>query len=348
MIRTGEVRRNNATRKVVAIGDLHGDYFRMVRLMTEGGVLDPVTIHWRPEADQVDVVLVGDYVDWRYEQLEGNPQEWKLGISRIVGLLLDLAGEVEELSGRRGFDSHLHTLMGNHDMMMWEGFQIVERIGLDHAQLLFNNVNHFSLIGKLLEKLMSTPEKSQDVARLLNWYTQGGEMTIASYGGMKEWQDAMTGRHGEFFSRHLKLGVVLNNRLYCHSLPDDETYLMPLTQLAALPSVTYEKALESFVWGRRIWGYDVFSGRKLDPPSEADVDRILAKLGVQSVVIGHTPMGKSRPYYAYDGKVINLDTHGTPGSSGFVEEYKVDSRRGRTSGKQTGLLHRNKRRKPVL
>ena len=56
---------DQVTRTLVAIGDLHGDYFRMLRLLRENDLILPGTTVWNPDKKRVDLVLIGDYVDWR-------------------------------------------------------------------------------------------------------------------------------------------------------------------------------------------------------------------------------------------------------------------------------------------
>jgi hypothetical protein len=75
-------------RTLVAIGDLHGDYYRLVRLMRESDLLLPGTYAWNPQQNQVDLILIGDYVDWRNEPLEGPDDEWPRGSRKILEIAL--------------------------------------------------------------------------------------------------------------------------------------------------------------------------------------------------------------------------------------------------------------------
>ncbi|NDD29947.1 MAG: hypothetical protein EB084_16955, partial [Proteobacteria bacterium] len=54
-------------RRLIAIGDLHGDVHRLVRILQRHEVFLPGTRKWAKAANTVDVVLLGDYVDWRGE-----------------------------------------------------------------------------------------------------------------------------------------------------------------------------------------------------------------------------------------------------------------------------------------
>ena len=43
-------------------------------------------------------------------------------------------------------------------------------------------------------------------------------------------------------------------------------------------------------------------------------------MNAEKVFVGHTPFYRTGPFFAYKGKVVDLDTHGVPGSSPYVEE----------------------------
>ena len=77
-----EDKKSPAKRKLIAVGDLHGDYFRLIRILKEENVIivkDKDNFEWNPEANSVDVVTLGDYCDWRGEPLEGPITEWIYG-----------------------------------------------------------------------------------------------------------------------------------------------------------------------------------------------------------------------------------------------------------------------------
>ena len=53
---------------------------------------------WNPDIKNVDLVLIGDYVDWRGEPLEGDPGSWVLGSKRIINLIISLYNQVRRLN----------------------------------------------------------------------------------------------------------------------------------------------------------------------------------------------------------------------------------------------------------
>jgi hypothetical protein len=119
----------------------------------------------------------------------------------------------------------------------------------------------------------------------------------------------------------LRLGVVVNKRLYAHSMPDIVEFWRPIEEIAEMSVEQREKVKEAYIWGRKLWGFDYVSGTRTRPFTQKEVEEFLEKVHVQGLVVGHTPMSCPDPYYAFEGKVINIDLHGVPGSKAFIEFY---------------------------
>lgn len=323
------------TRRLLAIGDLHGDFYRLVRILKQEGILSE-ELKWNTKADNVDLVFLGDYVDWRGEPLEGSPEEWPQGAKRVIDLLIALYKEVEALKNQRNFSSQLYLLLGNHDNMMWESYQVIRTLPLLKNNLIMRNTEQLPTLIKFLYRFCFDPMSSEKLMKVINWYEQGGEMTIASYGGLKNWLKAMDGEHGFFFRSLLRLGVVINDKLYSHSIPDHPQYWIPIEEWNSLPQSTLEGATESLLWGRRLWGFNVFTGMQSSPFNEEEIEEMLRKFGVKAAVVGHTPFFRDSPFFAYGGRIINIDTHGVPGSIPYKEEYvpSVELKRRKRSAKR--------------
>jgi len=309
------------TRRVVAVGDLHGDYHRLIRILDEHALIGHDPLSWDPEARGVDLVLIGDYVDWRGEPLEGPEEEWILGIERLIRLIMRMVDDARFLSRRDGFDCRIFPLLGNHDQMMLDSADVFEFLTLDQIEEVVEARQKGLNLTRLLSRLELTPANMDTMLRFFNWYNQGGDATCASFGSLEAWRDAMEGAVGDFFRNQLLLGVVLNNRLYAHSLPDDPEFWRPLDEILAFSSERFRQAREAFIWGRRIWGYDAFSGRRCRQPEDQEMDVLLAGFGVEGAVVGHTPFRSIGPTKAYQGRIINIDSHGIPGSFPYIEEY---------------------------
>jgi hypothetical protein len=313
----------NKKNKVLAVGDLHGDYFRLIRFLKEEELItvkNKDIFEWNPEAKNVNVVTLGDYCDWRGEPLEGPITEWIYGAKKILDFLINLTKQMEELRAKdKDFSSNLFCLLGNHDQMLLEGYDSYKFFSEDDIKFILENA---SLPNMLIQEFSSQREKVEMILKFLNWYQQGGEKTIASYGGIKFWDEEMEKGHKAFLN-NLILGTVVNKTLFSHSLPDSNQYWKPLDEILKLPDEEKAEAIMEFTWGRRIWGYDVFSGQPVLPLSNQQVENMLSQMNVERSVVGHTPMRSLVPVIAFNGKIINLDLHGIPGSKTLVEEFDL-------------------------
>ncbi len=314
---------NGNTRKVVAVGDLHGDFWRLMRLMEEQDLLLPSTRAWNPGARNVDLVLLGDYIDWRGEPLEGDPASWQDGIRRLVMFIRRLWKELENLKKiDPSFKSRFYPLLGNHDLMMMESLPLFQLLEREDLERLMNGFRQPFFLRNFIGQKGRDPDMAEKIMKFINWFSQGGDMTLASFGGLEAFLETMEGPLGDFLREKLLMGVVLNGRLYAHSIPDEKEFRRPLPELLALPREDFMRAREALVWGRKIWGYDNLTGSRCRLPSEAEVDKLLEMMGVSGAVVGHTPMNSPVPRLAYEGKLVNADLHGIPGSHAWVEEYE--------------------------
>lgn len=316
-----------ATRKLLAIGDLHGDYFRLLRHLRENDLLLPDTLAWNPEADRVDLVLMGDYVDWRGEPLEDpldqSPGDPEAGPRRILELIMHLEKELVDLrAAEEDFDSSLYALLGNHDEMMLEAVGVFDFLPVEQLQDLLARARNFAAIKRHLADHGLNSEQIERVMRFLNWYVQGGEATANGFGGLPAWKEAMEGELGRFLRARLRLGVVVDHRLFAHTIPDQRKFWRPIEEIVALPDAEFRAARESFLWSRKIWGFDYYTGMRTSPFSEKEMEELLSRMMVRGAVVGHTPLSRGPdPVVAYGGRIVNLDVHGTPGSYALIEEY---------------------------
>ncbi len=315
------------TRLLVAIGDLHGDYYRLERLLRENDLILPGTMAWNPEASQVDLVLIGDYVDWRNEPLEGPQAEWVQGAKRILDSLYALHFQLESLREQNdNFDSHLYTILGNHDEMMIEAHSVFAFMEMDRLEDFLASVGQNRHVRQAIAGLDLEQAEIERLLKFLNWYVQGGQATVEGYGSLLKWKEAMDTEMGDFLKRYLRLGVVINDRLYAHTAPDPRHFWLPIDEIMNLPGDQYKLAKESFLWSRKIWGYDYCTGSRTVPFTPEEMDEMLSGLGVKGVVVGHTPLPHDgKPVVAYEGRVINIDLHAFPGSEAFIERYVPES-----------------------
>jgi hypothetical protein len=310
-------------RKTVAIGDLHGDYERMLRILNEQELLIDGTWVWNPDANNVDLILIGDYVDWRGEPLEGDSNRWKEGPKKILHLIYYLANKLPEMRMKsENFKSYIHPILGNHDQMMLEAISVFEFMDFNQLQEVIGFKQNYAPMKKYLNDLNLDYEQVEKVMKFLNWYYQGGEATIEGFGGIEIWKQEMSGELGDFLFNKLKIAAVVNKRLFSHSLPDRSEFWRPIDEILNMKNGEYSKIKEAFIWGRRIWGIDTYTNMRTMQPDIEEIDEMLSKLGVESAVVGHTPTMRREPTIAFDGRIVNIDLHGIPGSSAFIEEYE--------------------------
>lgn len=286
----------------------------------------PGTSVWNPLSDNVDLVLIGDYVDWRGETLEGNPDEWPQGPWKILQTIFKINRNISVLRETiEGFDTNMFLLLGNHDEMMLESLDVFQFISFEDLQFIMDNPQQYCVIVKkyVREKNISY-ESAEVILKFLNWYVQGGDITINSFGGVENWRRSLEGELGTFLKENLLIGIVVNGRLYSHSIPDRSEFWIPMSEIQKLSGPTREKAKEAFLWGRKVWGFDYYTGMRTKPFTNEELEEMMGKMGIRGFVVGHTPMHKMEPVIAYEGKVVNIDLHGMPGSQPLVEVYYPD------------------------
>ncbi len=314
---------NNKLRKVVAVGDVHGDYYRVLRILEEQQITIPGTAEWNPMSDNVDLVFMGDYVDWRGEALEGDSDEWRKGAFNVLWLLKSLKENIERIKKvRPEFSSRLYIVMGNHDDMMMESVLIFKSIEYEDILYIIDNPQMYSVI---VQKYIENGKDSQFIGdivlKFLNWFLQGGESTVAGFGTLLDWKNAMEGEMGDFLRENLLLGVVINGRLYSHSIPDKKEYWIPFEKTGKTICGVKNNLKDAYLWGRKAWGYDYTTGMRTKPFTADELNEMLSKIGIKGFVVGHTPMNRPSPVIAYDGRVVNIDLHGVIGSQPYVEIY---------------------------
>jgi hypothetical protein len=96
-----------------------------------------------------------------------------------------------------------------------------------------------------------------------------------------------------------------------------------MEEISELPERDWIRARDAFIWGRRIWGIDAYTNMKTPRPEIKEIDEMLSRMGAEGAVVGHTPMLRRDPVIDFEGRIINIDLHGIPGSGAFIEEYEM-------------------------
>ncbi len=264
--------------RVVAVGDVHGDYDGFVEVLRSAGVIDEKDL-WI--GGKTHLVQTGDVPD-------RGP-----ATKKVMDLLMALEKQAVKAGGQ------VHALIGNHEAMMLYGDL---RYTTPSEFAAFRSGDSEQVRATFWEQ-ESKGQRSDDAARKkweaehpLGWFEHRLEF------GPK-------GTYGKWIRSNSTI-VKINDAIYLHGGISPRYATMPLNQInqmvaAELKDVTKIKdgspvtAADGPLWYR---GLAQDEGAAI----EAHVNKVLATHGVKRIVIGHTPTaGAVIP--RFDGKVVQID-----------------------------------------
>jgi hypothetical protein len=265
--------------RVVALGDVHGDFNAFVTLLRAAGVIDQHD-HWI--GGKTHLVQTGDVPDRGADT------------RKVMDLLMELERESAKAGG------HVHALIGNHEAMNVYGDLRYATPGEFAA---FANERSEALRATYWKKEdKKTPRPTFDDKR--KWET---EHPLGWFEQRMAFQP--DGAYGKWIRSHNAV-VKINDTIYLHGGISARYATMPLKQLndaisGELSDITSIKpddpvrADDGPLWYR---GMATENG----PAAAALVDQVLAAQGAKRIVIGHTPTaGAVIP--RFDGKVLMID-----------------------------------------
>jgi calcineurin-like phosphoesterase family protein len=327
--------------RILAIGDLHGNYPGFKRILHEAGILDDHG-HWR--ARDTHLVQLGDILG-----RGGEP-------GKIFKLLKRLEAEAPE------FGSRVHVLLGNHEAMCMSGL------------ILYNTMEEFQdLAGEEWLESADTPKSGRDGSAVVAIAAEaaGAEAaereaaeteTMAAAANVREQAGHGRGRLGaaldpklgkrldmlgcrEFRAAMSPLGKVgswllghdsavsINKNLFVHGGLNRAHGCMPLQQLnervrAELSDDGLPDAGEDVMLRRDgpQWNRD-FTLRR-NAAREAELGEVLDYHGCSRMVVGHTPTSCIDPSRA--GRIVPL--YGD-------RLYCIDTGIGKTYGSKLSALN---------
>jgi Calcineurin-like phosphoesterase len=263
--------------RIVAIGDVHGAYDRLVAILTAAHVID-ARQQW--SGGKTHLVQVGDVVD-------RGPDSRKA---------LDLLRRLESEAGRSG--GAVHALLGNHEVMRMLGDLRFVTPGEDES---------FATAGsEETRRTFVQAAKPEERDRLLKETPLGEiEMRLAfgregAYGKWLRTHDTVIKINGVLFVHGgLSLAAaaipcdVINTTVRRELSEDiDKTRAAPLASLAA-----------------REDGPLFYRGLAQEPETFApQVDEILAAQHARAIVVAHTVTRDARIGVRFAGKVLQIDT----------------------------------------
>lgn len=266
--------------RVVAVGDVHGDYADFVSVLRSAGLIDE---KGRWTGGKAHLVQTGDVLDRGDES------------RKVMDLLMSLEKQAAKAGGR------VHALIGNHEAMNLYGDLRYTTPGEFAA---FRTDQSEKLRTAFWEReVESLPAPPSEAARQkwemehpLGWFEHRLEF------GPK-------GKYGKWVRSHPAV-VKINGSLYLHGgiSPRFATYTVDqvnemvaaeLNDFTKLNDKSAVMADDGPLWYRGL-------SQSENAAAEDHVDRLLNGFGVKQIVVGHTPTaGAVLPRYG--GKVVVID-----------------------------------------
>jgi len=266
-----------APERIVAVGDVHGDFERFVALLREAGVIDAKN---RWIGGKTHLVQTGDVLD-------RGPDSRK-----VMDLLMALEGEAEKSGGK------VHALIGNHEAMNILGDLRYVSAGEYEA---FRSSRSKDLGERAYRALSDSTRRDKagyreqwDAEHPLGWV----EHRLAFEGN---------GKYGTWIRGHDAV-LALGGYLFLHGGIGPDYVDLPLGEINARVRKDLEPGATSTAIATDSEGPLWYRGLAREPDSEIAplVDRILERFGVEHVVIGHTVTpGAIMPRLG--AKVIEID-----------------------------------------
>jgi Calcineurin-like phosphoesterase len=265
--------------RVVAVGDIHGDFAGLVEVLRSAGVIDQNN-HWI--AGKTHLVQTGDVPDRGADT------------RKAMDLLMDLEKEAAKAGG------YVHALIGNHEAMNLYGDLRYTTPG-EFAAFATNDSERVRA-GFWKQEAKKSPRPNFDDQRKweaehpLGWF----EQRIAY---------SSKGVYGKWIRSHNAV-IKINDTIYMHggispryvSEPLEWINEMVAAELNDLTSIKKDGPVmgtDSPLWYRGLSQDD-------GPEIAAHVDKVLAAYGIKRIVVSHTVMpGAIIPRFG--GKVIVID-----------------------------------------
>jgi len=285
--------------KIVAVGDIHGDYKNFVAILENTGLVDK-DLHWT--GGKIHLVQMGDVID-------RGPQA-----KQCYDLLMRLQEEAEDAGGK------VHMLLGNHEEINLTGIAFGQPGYVPFEQFyaflsdkyreryekdirkeykkrgVENDGELDKAIRDLWEEIYNEPVKAASV------YFQSINKTYGKWLLDQNVAIKINGivfAHGGISERFSKWKLSDINKLAKRELRDfRDAQLYMKKPTIANPQIVYAPEGPFWFRGYALWEEETYQG---------DVDKILKNLEAEYMVVAHTP-SKETIISKFGGRVWLIDT----------------------------------------
>jgi calcineurin-like phosphoesterase family protein len=286
--------------RIVAIGDLHGDFDHFVRLLRWSYLVDG-DLHWT--GGKSHLVQMGDVMDRGDEARE------------IFDLIKRLEKEAEDAGGR------VHMILGNH-----------EEMNLMNRSTQYPGYVTPAQFKSFLSKEVIAAEEKRAGGRVRDsrW-----EELIADpeTDAAKDYYRNFVELYGHWLAEH-NVVIKINDTVFVHGGLTESFAARGLEAINNLYRSELQRLFRGeefrprilFVAAGPLWNRDLASTDE-NQEYKARVDQILKLVGAQRVVVAHTPTafrGREKDMKRYDGKVWVIDT-GISSNTGRVWALLIEN-----------------------
>ena len=265
--------------RVVAVGDVHGDYAAFVAVLRSAGLIDQRD-HWI--GGKSHLVQTGDVPD-------RGPDTRK-----VMDLMMALEKEAAKAGG------HVHALIGNHEAMNMYGDLRYTTPGEFAAFVTPEServrAGYWKQESRKLPRPNFEDRRKWEDAHPMGWFEHR-----LQYGPQ--------GTYGAWIRSHNAI-VKIDDAIYLHGGISERYASMPLKQINEIIAAelgdlaTMQRDGPVLAEDGPLWDRGMATDES--PAAAALVDKVLAAYGVKRIVIGHTPTaGAVVPRFG--GKVVRID-----------------------------------------
>ena len=296
-------------RRIIAIGDLHGDYEAYIEILGRAGLIDK-KMRWSGETSIL--VQTGDIADRGPDSL------------KIIRHIRKLQNEAAEAGGQ------VIVLNGNHEAMNMTGdFRYVhpdeyKAFKSSKSKKIRNRVyaeNKDAILAYYLETHPELTEKQ--IRKAWNAENPLGKFEL-------QWAWSPDGEIGSWAVNN-PIVAIIGDSLFVHGgLSPDHRHLSveslnKRARAALNEQSTHEARIINDPHGP-LWYRGLIPGRYENPehPPEDQVEKVLDNYGVSRIIIGHTPSIKG-VQESFDGRLIRIDTGAADYYGGTASFLRIEN-----------------------